>query len=146
FLKAHLVFMTGDTPGISKLLHFNGHTAKVPCRAYKLTGMPYKFSYRYTHKDGSEHEGEKTQYYYALYPPTTFSATFSQEAQSAYICSAFRTTIDNLPLHFHDKYIKDGWVSMGDDRCALESGAKAVSPLVYLDTITILELSPFDIM
>jgi len=30
-LRAHLVLLTGDTPGMSKLLHLSGHVAKHPC-------------------------------------------------------------------------------------------------------------------
>ena len=30
-LKAHLVLITGDTPGISKFFHLSEHVAKHPC-------------------------------------------------------------------------------------------------------------------
>lgn len=44
-LKAYLVLISGDTPGVSKLLHLNGHVAKFPCRACKLQGTPYILYY-----------------------------------------------------------------------------------------------------
>ena len=30
-LRVHLVLLTGDTPGVTKLLHLSGHVAKHPC-------------------------------------------------------------------------------------------------------------------
>ena len=35
-VKAQLVLVTGDTPGISKLLHLSGHGATYPCHACKV--------------------------------------------------------------------------------------------------------------
>jgi hypothetical protein len=44
-LKAYLVLVTGNTPGISKLFHLSGHMAKHPCRACKIGGTPYQISF-----------------------------------------------------------------------------------------------------
>jgi len=64
-LRAHLVLLSGDTPGITKLLHLTGHNARAPCRACKLVGTPYKYEYKF--KDGRT--GHNTQHYYPLQPP-----------------------------------------------------------------------------
>src|SRR5579859_3051993 len=69
-LKAHLILITSDTPAISKLMCFSGHSVKLPCCACKIEGVPFKIG----HKKKTSQAGETTHYYFALLPPTRFPA------------------------------------------------------------------------
>jgi len=140
-LKAHLVLLTGDTPGVSKLLHFVGHIGKVPCRACKIYGTPYKVAFNY--QDGRD--GEKTHYYFPLIPPTRFPPAFPLESKLKY-AKLQALPIDRLPLRSHEGYLSDGERSMEDERKSSESGVKGVSILASLGTVTIPESCPFDVM
>src|SRR5579859_7614035 len=70
-LKAHLVLVTGDTPGVSKLFHLSGHNAKHPCRACKLEGTPYVNYYK-------SKKGQERQITTHYYPPRPPAASFQR--------------------------------------------------------------------
>jgi len=137
-LKAHLVLLSGDTPGISKLLHLSGHMAKYPCRACKLEGTAYKVAFKFKKGSRKGQAGEKTQYYYPLHPS---NATCIQHTLLSF-CDEIR----NLPRRTPEGYIRDGEASSQDPRHAVESGVKGISPFSRLATISIPESAPFDVM
>ena len=144
-LKAHLVLVTGDTPGISKLLHLSGHGAIYPCRACKLQGTPYLLRFTKNGKNKGQ-PGRKTQYYYPLSPPTKFPPEVSDAHKEA--CTQIDTYVNHrdLPFCSPEDYRRDGEASLADPKLASESGVKGVSPFVRLPTISILRSSPFDVM
>ena len=138
-LKAHVVLVSGDTPGISKLLHLNGHTAKLPCRACKLEGTPFKIPFTFKNGQRKGQKGEKTQYYYPIHKP--------KDTRSTNIpLSKFARDIRNLPRRTAEEYIRDGQASLTDPKRATDSGVKAVSPLTILPTITFPDSVRFDVM
>ena len=91
-LKTHLLLITGDTPGISKLFHLSGHMAKHPCRACKIEGSPFIISFTKKNKQPRS----KTQYYFPLYHPV---ATIRNRT--------IRINIDRLPHRTEDEYKAD---------------------------------------
>ena len=132
-LKAHLVLITGDTPGVSKLLHLSGHTAKFPCRACKIEGTGYQIPF----KDKKGQIRNITHHYYPFEPPGIRDA-----APIPFKIDLRR----DFPHRTHDEYIRDGEASSNDPNCARETGIKGVSPLTRLQTISIPESSPSDVM
>jgi hypothetical protein len=141
-LKANLVLVSGDTPAVSKLVHLSGHVAKLPCRACKLEGSPYKIAFKFR-KSGND--GQKTQYYYPLKPPNRFPADFPVAEKDVYRqCNSYDS--DNLPLRSPQEYRRDGEASLRDPREATASGVKGVTPFVHLSTISIPYSCPFDVM
>lgn len=141
-LKAHLVLVSGDTPAVSKLVHLSGHVAKLPCRACKLEGSPYKIAFKFQR---SGKDGQKTQYYYPLEPPNRFPADFPASEKAIYRqCKSYISL--NLPLRSPGEYRRDGETSLQDPRKATASGVKGVSPFVALPTILIPYSCPFDVM
>jgi hypothetical protein len=139
-LKAHLVLLSGDTPGISKLLHLRGHTAIYPCRACKVQGAPYKLEYK--SKKGKE--GQTSLYYYALHPPTNPSLVQWQRERRQR--PAIGHIINQLEARTPQNYNTDGLASVQNPKNASTSGVNALSPLSYLPTIRIPESAPFDLM
>jgi hypothetical protein len=145
-LKAQLVLVTGDTPGISKLLHLNGHGAIYPCRACKIRGASYLL--RYTTKKGKNKgkEGHTTRYYFPLSPPTKFPPDMSEARKEA--CSKIDTyaSYHDFPFRSSEDYLHDGKASLVDPGLASESGVKGVSRFSELPTMSIPRSSPFDMM
>lgn len=137
-LKAHLILLSGDTPGISKLLHLSGHKAKYPCRACKIKGTRTQVNFEFGHGPRKGQKGQTTHYYYPLHPPRNSIVRRSR--------SAFANSIKELPLRTSDEYIRDGTISSRDQRLAINSGVKGVSPLTSLSTISIPQSAPFDVM
>jgi len=138
-LKAHLVLVTGDTTGISKLLHLSGHVAKHPCRACTSAGTPYKIPF----KDKNGRQGEKTQYYYPLQP---FMDSTNGSRSPRRTASSWQFDIRNLPRRTEAQYLADGQASLDNPKCAVDSGVKGKSPLVDLPTFSFPESAPFDSM
>ena len=136
-LKAHLVLITGDTPAISKLIYFSGHMARLPCRACKLEGSPYKIAFKYKE---TGNDGRKTQYYYPLQPPTQFPHGFSNADIAVYRRSKSYNP-NNLPLRTHLSYQCDG-----QENSPTITGVKGISPFFYIPTISIPLSCPFDVM
>jgi len=127
-LKAHLVLVTGDTPGVSKLFHLSGHNAKHPCRACKLEGMPYVNHY----KNCKGQQRQITTYYYPPHPPAV---------------SIRRTAIASL--HFSKLNLRTAQSYKADAEAddPTRTGVKAMSPLfVFLDTVHVPKSIPFDVM
>ena len=139
-LKAHLVLLSGDTPGISKLLHLRGHVAKYPCRACKLEGTPYKLIY----KSKNGRIGEHTHYYYPLHPPMNLPLVQQQRQRRQ--GHDFIHYINNLPPRTPENYLIDGNASLRDPKNAVNSGVNGVSPLIHQSTIRVPESAPFDVM
>ena len=135
-LKAHLVLITGDTPGISKLLHLNGHEAIYPCRACKLQGTPYLLRYIKKGKNKGQ-PGRTTHYYYPLSPPIKFPPDVIDAHKEA--CAQIDTYTNHydLPLRSHEDYHHDGEASLVDPRLACGSGINGISPFACLLTISI---------
>ena len=142
-LKAHLVLLTGDTPGISKLLHMSGHVAKRPCRACKIEGTPYKTPYVIKRGRRKGQSGESTNHYYPLFPPTNTDAARRQQHPSL---QSYQAKIMSLPRRTTEEYIRDGEVSSNFPDRAIESGIKGISPFACLETIAVPESAPFDLM
>ena len=141
-LKAHLVLVSGDTPAVSKLMHLCGHVAKLPCRACKLEGSPYKIAFK---SQRTENVGQKTQYYYPLKPPNRFPTDFSITEKAEYRqCNSY--DLNNLPLRSPQEYRRDGEASLCDPRKTTASDVKGVSPFAHLSTISIPYSCPFDVM
>lgn len=140
-LKAHLVLLSGDTPGVAKLLHLSGHVAKYPCRACKLEGTPYKIAFEFHRGPRKGQAGERTAYYYPLHPPTNTNSARTQRSPAS-----FANDINNLPRRTPDGYIRDGETSSQDPQRATDSGVKGISPFSGLATISIPESAPFDVM
>jgi len=131
-LKAHLVLVTGDTPGISKLFHLSGHNAKHPCRACKLEGTPYVNHY----KTQKGQERQITNYYYPPHPPV---ATFQQ--------NAIRINVSKVQYRTAQDYKADGQASTCNPELATQTGVKGISPLVLcIDTVHFPRSLPFDVM
>jgi Transposase family tnp2 len=146
-LKAHLVLLSGDTPGISKLLHLRGHNAKYPCRACKLEVSPYKVAF----KTKNGRIGENTIYYYPLHPPLDLPLVLQQRSQQRPQQRQQKhgdliPYIAKLPLRTPDDYVLDGTASLKDPKAAVNSGINGISPLAHLPTITVPESAPFDLM
>jgi Transposase family tnp2 len=138
-LRAHLVLVTGDTPGISKLLHLNGHSAKLPCRACKLEGVPFQIPFTFKSGPREGQRGNKSQYYYPINKPTnsrSMSVALPRFVQE--LCAIPRRTAEG--------YINDGRISQRDPKLAVLSGIKGISPLTILPTISFPDAAPFDIM
>lgn len=139
-LKAHLVLITGDSPGISKLLHLSGHVAKHPCRACNLSSTSYLVSQK---KDcnGNVVAKAHTHQYYPVVPPQNGGHAGARR-------SSWRAIIDrNLTRRTHDEYLKDGQASLEDPARAMNTGVKGISPLVSeIPTIRFPESAPFDVM
>jgi len=133
-LKAHLILISGDTPGVSKLFHLSGHIAKYPCRACKLEGTPYKITFK-TKKDQVR---EKTQYYYPIHAP----APLGPNPQLRHA----RIDANALPYRTKEQYKADGYASALDGRIATETGVKGVSPFARIKTILYPASCPFDVM
>lgn len=139
-LKAHLVILSADTPGVSKLLHLTGHVGKRPCRACKIRGISYKTTSIIKKGKQRGQSRENTTQYYPLFPPTKAGAARHPPLQS------YRTQIANLPRRTAENYIHDGEASSNISAYATESGVKGVSPFARLETISIPESAPFDVM
>ena len=140
-LKAHLVILSGDTPGVSKLLHLTGHVGKRPYRACKIQGISYKFTSIIKKGTRRGQSRENTTQYYPLFPPTNADAARHPSLQS------YRIQITNLPRRITENYIHDGEASSNNPACITESGVKDISPFIRrLKTISISESAPFDVM
>jgi hypothetical protein len=124
-LKAHLVLMGGDTPGITKLLHLKGHNSVFPCRACPIEGTAYEYQYT-VEKRGPKKgtTGTNTSYYY----PPLFSQPISNCA----------VDFNSLTRRTSEDYCHDGEQN--------RNGVKGVSPFSNLATISIPDSCPFDIM
>jgi len=132
-LKAHLVLVTGDTPGVSKLFHLSGHNAKHPCRACKLEGTPYVNYYK--SKKGQERQ--ITTHYYLPRPP---AASFQRNGA---IC----IDVSKFPSRTKENYKANGLASVRNPEEAIQTGIKGISPLVLLlDTVHFPISAPFDVM
>lgn len=138
-LKAHLVLITGDTPGISKLLHLSGHVAKHPCRACDLTSIPY-VSQNNDSNDNLQRKSHTHQYYPVVPPQHGGSARALRRS--------WRDTIDrNLTQRTHEQYLEAGKASLKDPAAARDTDIKGISPLVSeIPTIRFPESAPFDLM
>jgi hypothetical protein len=139
-LKARLILLSGDTPGVSKLLHLSGHVANLPCRACRIEGSPYKSTYIIEKGRRRGQSGEHTNYYYPLFPPENAHAAPPPSLES------YQARIHNLPRRTTRDYIRDGKASSDNFDRATESGVKGISPFVLLETISIPESAPFDAM
>lgn len=137
-LKAYLVLLSGDTPGVSKLLHLSGHVAKLPCRACRIEGTPYKSSYIIEKGQRRGQFREHTCYYYPLFQPGKAHAPPSLES--------YRAQINSLPRRTNQDYIRDGKASSDKFDRAIESGVKGITLFILLETISIPASFPFDIM
>ena len=135
-LKAHLVLITGDTPAISKLLCFSGHSAKLPCHACKIQGVPFKIG----HKKKTGQAGETTHHYFALLPPTRFPEHFTPANKLIYRLHP-SYTVNDLPLRTPSNYRSD---ALADD--ATKTGVKGISPLSLIPTIQVPYSCPYDVM
>src|SRR5579859_2314727 len=135
-LKAHLVLITGDTPAISKLLCFSGHSSKLPCRACKIEGVPFKIG----HKKKNGQAGETTHRYFALLPPTRFPQHFTPADKSIYRLHP-SYTVNDLPLRTPSNYRSDALA--GDSTM---TGVKGISPLSLIPTIQVPYSCPYDVM
>lgn len=139
-LKAHLIMLSGDTSGISKLLHLTGHIGKRPCRACKIQRTSYKFISIIKKGTRRGQSRENTSQYYPLFPPTNAGAARPPSLQS------YRIQIANLPRRITENYIHDGEASSDISVCATESGVKGISPFVRLKIISVPESAPFDVI
>ena len=119
-LKAHLVLITGDSPGVAKLLHLSGHGAKYPCRACEIEGEALKIPYKVKDRNDVEQVRHITKYYF---PP--------------------RKTVT---LRTAESYRRDGDASLLDKNNARLCGIKGISPFTELRTVSVPNCSPFDIM
>jgi Transposase family tnp2 len=90
-LKAHLVLLSGDTPGISKLLHLRGHNAQYPCRACKLEVSPYKVAFK---TKGSE----RTRYTITRFILLWISLSFYSNGHSNDHSNGSRNTATLFPI------------------------------------------------
>src|SRR5579859_1436490 len=130
-LKVHLVLITGDTPGVSKLFHLSGHVAKHPCRACKIEGTPFKITFEKKNKQ----MGNLTQYYFPLRRPVANIRN-----------SRTHINVERLPHCTLDQYIKDGEAVRKGTANPVDSGVKGESPFVMMKTISFPASSPFDVM
>ena len=142
-LKAHLVLITGDSPGIAKILHLKGHISKYPCRCCKLKGTPYNIEYK--NKDGKEKS--KKQFYFPLAPPTKFPPHFPEYDKSIYDECTVYSDGNQLPLRTQAEYLEHAQASGGteEDKDA-DFGVKGVTPFVHLPTFSFPESCPLDVM
>jgi len=120
-LKAHLVLLSGDTPGVSKLLHLSGYVAKYPCHACKLEGTLSKITFQFQKGPRKGQMGERTAYYYPLHPPTNTNSVHTQRSPASFV-----EDIKNLPRRTPDGYVHDGETSLQDPQHATDSGVKGI--------------------
>jgi len=131
-LKAHLILVTGDTPGVSKLFHLSGHNAKHPCRACKLEGTPYVNHYK-------TKKGQERQITTHYYPPRPPAVTLQRNG-------AIRLHVSKFIRRTAQNYQADGQASAHDPQEATRTGVKGISPLVLLETVHFPISVPFDVM
>ena len=132
-LKSHLVLLTGDTAGISKVFHLSAHVAKYSCRACKHEGTAYTL--RYKLKDGGD--GTRTQYYYPLLPPTRYTSPN---------LDSWKRIIEKLPRRNEAEYLADGRASVQNSDNATKSGVMGISPFAHIPTMSFSDSIPFNVM
>jgi len=133
-LKAYVFLITGDTPGVSKLMKLSGHNAKRPCRACKIQGTPHITRVTIKRGNRSGTERNMTQYYYP------FSVEVDDDWED--FCSTVRTMV----LRDGQGYKEDGQRSQRNPELAKETGVKGTGLLSELQSIIFPESIPFDVM
>ena len=138
------MLLTGDTPGVSKLLHLSGHMGKAPCRFCKIIGSQYKIAFK--RKTGTT--GEKLQYYYPFQTPTLFLDNFPPDRRLDYR-SLPDFDLTELPFRHHEDFVVEINKDLTQAQQLAEirdTGIKGCSPLAHLPTIALPASCPVDIM